>query len=324
MKIKLLKKNIDRVRCQRGAALVTVLLIATLATIMAVSLATSQQIDIRRTANMINSDQAMLYAQSVEAWGVQVLIRDGLGGTDNFSEDWAVGIPLTEVEGGAVSGYMEDMQSRFNINNIARDSLYEKIARKQLENLLEECDIYLDVIDDVVEWIDPDTMASSGGAEDDYYLSLETGYRTANKLIKDVSELRMIRGMEREGYECLYPKITALPGATPINVNTVSGEVLAALDSNLDRDKVEELVEKRPSEGYASVEDFYAEANKLGLNFKAIENIEGYLEVQSLYFTAHATGMVGRDRPMTINLDCLLYQDSQSNRVTVLSRTITR
>jgi general secretion pathway protein K len=309
---------------QRGAALITVLLIATLATIMAVSLATTQQLDIRRTANMVNGDQAYIYAQSVESWGVQVLIRDGAQGKiDNLAEDWALGLPFTEVEGGGVSGYIEDMQFRFNVNNLAPGSPYEAIAFKHMENLLEKCDIYLDVLDDVVEWLDADSV-SSRGAEDDYYLQLEVGYRTANKLTKDVSELRLVRGVDKEGYECLYPYITALPDATKVNVNTASAEVLAALDSSLDEEKVTEFVESRPDKGYASINNFYVEADKFGLDFQSILGIGQYLDIQSSYFMGHATGIVGQDRPMTVNLDSLLYRDQQSNIVEVLNRVINR
>lgn len=309
---------------QRGAALITVLLIATLATIMAVSLATTQQLDIRRTANMVNGDQAYIYAQSVESWGVQVLIRDGAQGKiDNLAEDWALGLPFTEVEGGGVSGYIEDMQSRFNVNNLAPDNTNKAVAMKHMENLLEKCDMYLDVLDDLMEWLDGDSD-STRGAEDDYYLQLEVGYRTANKLIKDVSELRLVRGVDKEGYECLSPYITALPEATPVNVNTASAEVLAALDSSLDEDKVKEFVESRPEEGYTSITIFYTEATKVGLDFQSISGIGQYLAIQSSYFMGHATGIVGLDRPMTVNLDSLLYRDRQSNIIEVLARIINR
>ena len=60
----------------RGAALLTAILITALVTITAAAMATRQQLDIRRTSNLVNGDQAWLYSLGMEAWALQILARD--------------------------------------------------------------------------------------------------------------------------------------------------------------------------------------------------------------------------------------------------------
>ena len=45
---------------QRGVALITALLVVALATVAAVAMATRQQLDIRRTGNLLHGEQAYL------------------------------------------------------------------------------------------------------------------------------------------------------------------------------------------------------------------------------------------------------------------------
>ena len=63
-------------KSQRGVALVTALLVVSIVTVAAVAMATSQQIDVRRTANLLHGEKAYAYAVSAESWARIVLRRD--------------------------------------------------------------------------------------------------------------------------------------------------------------------------------------------------------------------------------------------------------
>ena len=63
---------------QRGVALVTALLVVSLVTVAAVAMATRQQVDVRRTANLLHGEQAYAHAVSAESWARVVLRRDEL------------------------------------------------------------------------------------------------------------------------------------------------------------------------------------------------------------------------------------------------------
>ena len=106
--------------CQRGVALITALLVVALATIVTATLAWDSYLNIRRTANLLNMDQAMLYASGAESWGVQVLNEDLQNGNPDhhFGEECAYLMPPLTVECGAITGGHDDMQGRSNINNL--------------------------------------------------------------------------------------------------------------------------------------------------------------------------------------------------------------
>lgn len=104
-----------------GVALITVLLIVFLASMTAISLATVQQIAIRRSTVLQHQQQARLYTLSVEQWAGLILMRDRQDNqTDHPGEEWA-NLPLAlPVEDGVLSGKIRDLQGCFNLNNLWR------------------------------------------------------------------------------------------------------------------------------------------------------------------------------------------------------------
>jgi len=104
---------------QQGVALITALLISALVTVAAVAMASRQQLDVRRTGNMLEADQAYMYALAAEALAIQVLNVDrGLNQIDTLDDIWNEELPPTIIEGGMISGSIDDLQGRFNLNNL--------------------------------------------------------------------------------------------------------------------------------------------------------------------------------------------------------------
>lgn len=226
-------------RAQRGIALLTAIFVVALATIAAVAMVSDAAIAIHRAANLQDSEQEEWYALGVEAWVCQLLAEaaqlqqsdhpDGLGDT------WAQPMTLP-VDHGVVSGRLEDLQGRFNLNNLASKNPQPYLD--QFTRLLEDIpgvDPYAaaDLGPAIRDWIDQDNeRTGSGGAEDDYYLSLDVPYRTANQLMKSPSELHAVRGMTPALYTALLPYVATLPETdTAINVNTAPLPVLQSLTS---------------------------------------------------------------------------------------------
>ncbi len=104
-----------------GVALITVLLIVFLASMTAISLATVQQIAIRRSTVLQHQQQARLYTLGVEQWAGLILMRDRQDNqTDHPGEEWA-NLPLAlPVNDGVLSGKVRDLQGCFNLNNLWR------------------------------------------------------------------------------------------------------------------------------------------------------------------------------------------------------------
>lgn len=86
---------------EKGVALITVMLILALATILAVSMSSRQQLDIHRSANVFNFEQAYQYVLGAEMWAKQILKRDFENNKlDSANDDWATVLPPLPIEGG--------------------------------------------------------------------------------------------------------------------------------------------------------------------------------------------------------------------------------
>ena len=106
---------------QSGVALITVLLIVFLASLTAISLATVQQIAIRRSTVLQHQQQARLYTLGVEQWAGLILMRDRQDNAiDHPGEAWANLPPALPVDHGMLSGKIRDLQGCFNLNNLWR------------------------------------------------------------------------------------------------------------------------------------------------------------------------------------------------------------
>ena len=321
------------IKQQRGVALITALLVVSIATIVATSMLSRKNLEIRRQSNLSYWTQAYQYSLGVEAWGRQVLQEDAeAGGKDALTEDWATLLPPMEVVGGKIAGSIEDLQGRFNLNNLQLseppDKLGENLIFRQFQRLLESAGGDPDTAYAVVDWIDGDegqSQRGSWGAEDDHYLGEPLPYRAANQPFVSPSELLLVRGMSHEVYDRLRPAIIALPRAdSRINVNTALPEVLKALDPGLilRDDELERLQNKQGEGGFDSNNSFWEEFPPINVlpNNTTQQMYESKLKnsitMKSNYFLIKINVMIG-DIPL--NLSSLVYR--QGSKVELLQRT---
>lgn len=259
-------------RRERGVALITVLFVVALATAAAASMTGDHQFDIRRTGNRIALAQAHQIALGGEAWAMGILARDRRGETetpaggggdernpeiDARDEIWAQELPPIPIEGGQVTGRIIDAQGRFNINALVAGDRIDAAALARFERLLRVLGLNPEIAQAVIDWLDANSETTyPGGAEDDFYSVLEDPYRAANQPVAVSSELRMIRGIDADAWRLLAPHVTALPGATAINVNTATPVVLRAIVPGLGEGEAEQLAELAAEEPFDSVNAF--------------------------------------------------------------------
>ncbi|WP_297527169.1 type II secretion system minor pseudopilin GspK [Thiohalobacter sp.] len=246
---------------QSGVALLTALLVVALATLAAVAMATRQHYDVRRTANQLDADQAAAYAAGVEDWA-RVLLRRDLedGPVDHLDEDWARELPPLAVTGGQIAGRIEDLEGRFNLNNLlTTDGAPDERAVARFRRLLELLELDPALANAVLDWMDADLETRfPGGAEDDRYSTREPPYRAANAPFASVSELRLVEGFDAEAVRRLRPYLSALPGRASVNVNTAPPLLLQALFPDLSAADAEALVDARSDKPFDTVADFLA------------------------------------------------------------------
>ena len=304
----------ERFRRQRGVALITILLIVAILTAIVSRVSLSNQIWVRQVSNGNALAQADQATRAARYWVADILEQDK-NNFDARTEVWARPLPPIPASWGILMGRVEDMQSRFNLNNLVNtEGKVDSVAMQQFERILRLLELEPGLAQAVIDWIDPDTSVSGVmGAEDTFYIGQEIPYFTANRPFEDTAELRLVRGIDSQAWQKLEPYVAALPVQTSINVNTASSVVLlsALTDWELSAGSMErvqrwvEQAEKKPAEDMN-----YFVGELLG---GADKPVPPGLGSASSYFTAHT-------EPNFDNVNyrmSTLYQRDQG-RVTVL------
>jgi len=245
---------------QRGVALITAIVVVALATILAVRIGTRAAMDLRRTAGLVALDQGWHVALGAEAWAIEVLkddYKDQPGGADHLGEAWAQPVPPLPVDGGEVRGALEDMQGRFNLNNLINaDHEPDEANLDRFRRLLMFVGAQPRWASLMADWIDDNSMPESEGAEDGTYMAQNPPFRAANGLVATTTELMALPGMTRDEFERIRPYVAALPPGTAINLCTAKAPVLAALAESGGAEFNDELLAANRKEGCYPTKEF--------------------------------------------------------------------
>ncbi|MDP8985933.1 MAG: type II secretion system minor pseudopilin GspK [Pseudomonadota bacterium] len=253
-------------RKQRGVALIIALVLVALAAILATKLTFDGWLERRRTIGVLAAEQAVHFGMGAEALAADALTQQ-TGQSDTLAQSWAQPqqpMPLTpenDPEGepiGALQGSLEDMQGRFNLNNLGRvlqptatsqqSSTQQSSTQsststqtstggpdpqplEQFQRLLVSVGLETKWAGIARDWITAtDVPSSPDGAKDAVYTAQSPPYRTGNYPMMSPSELMNMPGFGIDRYRKIAPYVTALPTATAaINICTASGPVLDSL-----------------------------------------------------------------------------------------------
>lgn len=297
--------NTRRQARQRGVALITAMFVVALATIAAVAMFESSNIAVRRASNLIESETALWYAVGVESWTKGILKQDAKNNdTDSLADIWARPVDFLPVDNGSLRGRVEDLQGRFNLNNLATTDLNQlKIYLLQFQLLLdavggEDAAKATGVGAAIRDWVDPDSeRIDLNGAEDNEYQGLEPPYRAANRPMQSVSELLQVRGVTKGLYAALKPYVAALPTiGTRINVNTAPPQVLAALSKTVDRSALAKFVQTRAGAPAKTAQEVLNGGDNSFLGADNDLKPETQIDVRSRYFGLTAEVFIGSGR----------------------------
>jgi general secretion pathway protein K len=322
-------------RRQRGVALIIALILVALAAILATKLSFDGWIERRRTIGVIAAEQAFHFGMGAEALAADVLTQSVQNGNqqDTLAQPWAQPtqpLPITpqdDPEGepiGTLQGSLEDMQGRFNLNNLARIIVLNGQPQEdpqpleQFQRLLVSVGLEAKWAGIARDWIDQDDQPGEpDGAEDSVYTSQTPPYRTGNWPMTSASELMNLPGFGADRYRKIAPYVTALPTATsPINICTASGVVLDSFADNLNGEysnNPEVLINGRKTGCFPDIPTF---TNVLGQ--AVASKIANQFTAKSQYFrlTTRVTLCTTQ-----FTLYSLLYRPSTGGKVTPLLRT---
>ena len=227
-------------RRQSGLALVSALLVVSLAGVLGAGRMFSLQVESQSSQALIANARARLMALGIEELAAELLLADArASATDHLGESWAQGIVEAGPGLASFRGTVEDMQGRFNVNNLVTfQGTADMIAVGQFQRLLRVLQLDETLAFKALDWMDADNLPQPlGGAEDEAYTRLDPPYQAPNRPLEDVSELLAVEGFNAAVWSVLAPYVTALParGApTTINLNTASETVLLSLADDLD------------------------------------------------------------------------------------------
>lgn len=267
-------------RERRGMALLTVLLLVAVMAVVAVAVLDDVRFSVRRTTHMETGAQAQWYADGAETvarhrinWLMALNPNRTL-----MPPDWNGRAITLPIDGGSLTVEVRDGQTCFNLNSVVEwtgDRLAVRPSgAAQLMTLGRvvgvEAGRMATITDSLIDWIDTDTMARPFGAEDSAYAGRATPYRTGSVPLAEVSELKAVRGVDRDAYARMRPHLCALPiDRSPINVNSL-GEADAPLlvmltAGGLDLSGARAVIAARPAGGWADAAAFWSQSALAGM-----------------------------------------------------------
>ena len=249
----------SRPQSQRGAALLVAMVILTLVSTMAAGMVWQQW----RAVEVETAERARVQAGWILTgaldWGRLVLREDRGNGTDHLGEAWAT--PLAEARLSTflsqdrnntdqgpeafLSGSIRDAQSRYNLRNLIDGN--DKVVAKELAVLKQLC-AAADVSADTAELIATGLQQALLGEKAD-------GHAEGTAALKPHSLAQLAwLGVDAESIRRLQPFVDLLPSPTPVNANTASREVLAAV-LDVEMGSAERLVQARQKNPFKTTDE---------------------------------------------------------------------
>jgi general secretion pathway protein K len=247
---------------ERGVAVITALLLTTLAISIVASLFWQQQVQVRSMENQRLHLQTKWILRGALDWATLVLFQDGIDHREYTSLDQVWATPLAEtrldqyvererVEGenfdASLSGNITDACSRYNLRNLGTakgqpDAVQVEIFENLLRNLQLDVGLARRVAAFVAAGLPAGAPPDPGNPDPAPQAAPVIG---APVKILQVEDLLTVKGVTPAIVERLRPFVTVLPVKTPINVNTAPAEVLAALVPHMSVSEANTLIVRR-------------------------------------------------------------------------------
>ncbi len=284
--------------------------------IISVTMITQRQLQIYRTANIYNKEQAWQYALASERWAISVLSQDYKNEikttqvSDGYQDVWNQSLKnLNEIK---VEGSIQDLQGGFNLNNIFYKNKVQTQWLKAYRELLVNLKLPASLADSLVDWIDSDSSTfGNNGAEDDYYLSLKPAYRPSNTYLVQLSELLLIKDYNQDIIDTLKPYVYVVSDRTSVNINTAGKEVLKAVMNSINEKQITALVEQQKKKSFQSMDELVKS------DFMKNTSIDkDLLSVSSGYFMVNSKAQFNGYQIM---LESILKRDNRGE-ITIISR----
>ena len=247
---------------QRGVALLTILLLVVSITVVAGAMLASQKIAIRRSGLLFDQNQLLQDINAGQQLAVTLIRADAkLNDTDSEQDIWAQPIPPYTLGGHSIDIELRDEGSRFNINNLYHNGAVDTAALAVFQRLLTQLNLEPDTAVAILDYQDADSEVYQDGGDENvvYAQQSNRGADTAlpNQALLSIDQLAEVKGVDAQVLATLRPYITAVPYYLPININTASPVLFAALVEGASSQQMQSIVELRAKQAFSSVDDVW-------------------------------------------------------------------
>jgi general secretion pathway protein K len=309
----------------QGVALITVLVIVFIVMAIITSMTVHNYRTIRRLTNQKIMDQSYsILLAAIDFARAGLATSAATSATDSLTDIWAQPIPKTKVlDDIQMSGYIQDEQGKFNINDLVSNGVVNQTVLAQFTNLLSYLNIPSGVASNIAYYMASPQNQSSIIQQ---YTMANPAYRPAGRPLTDLSELLLVKGMQPSWIYKLNQYVTAIPvsinyqslnnqessaesqsvnsgqiplpsgtGTILVNINTASPEVISA-KSGIPLPIAQRMVTLRTTTVFKSQQDIttFLASNGIMLsqntqNRQSTNTIKpNTLTTASNYFTVHA------------------------------------
>lgn len=247
---------------QRGVALLTILLLVVSITVVAGAMLASQKIAIRRSGLLFDQNQLLQDINAGQQLAVTLIRADAkLNDTDSEQDIWAQPIPPYTLGGHSIDIELRDEGSRFNINNLYHNGAVDTAALAVFQRLLTQLNLEPDIAVAALDYQDADSEVYQDGGDENvvYAQQSNRGADTAlpNQALLSIDQLAEVKGVDAQVLATLRPYITAVPYYLPININTASPVLFAALVEGASSQQMQSIIELRAKQAFSSVDDVW-------------------------------------------------------------------
>ena len=263
-------------RKSHGAALVIAMLLTALGAAVAVQMIVPLSGWMEREYRARDTQASYTLADAATSWAITVLAADlRLGPIDHYGELWATPLPPTPVEGGTIEGRITDLQSRFNLNNLAPRGVKSPANITLAKALFTQAGVPINLVDTLADAIDRDELTDDGQSERQRY-----GRALRNAPLARFSDLLDVPGFTDAFVRNLAAAMIVLPEASPINANTASRALVAAAFPAASTDTIDKALLRRAQQPFSAAADL---ATLLGQPSQ-----DGVFSASSQYFAVEA------------------------------------
>lgn len=315
---------LDR-RRHRGMAVISALLVVAAAAVIAAGMLERQSMQLRS----LQSERARVQARALLVGGMdwaRVILRADARrqATTRGDQMWATPIANLQVsedgddDAGLFSGRIEDALGKFNLQNLAVNGEPDDDAVAALTRLLQSLGMDTQPVQGIVQRLamaqarrlPPDHQGTGGAAASRQAAATANASSDGAAGTASAPGIQMLTGLRTYGWDdaaltALQPYLTILPVRTPINVNTVTAEVLAAIVPDVSLAQARAVIDQRDRGQYFNnTADFTNRLNDPDLTVAA-----SLLTVNSAWFSV--TGAVDMG-PTRVEMQALLRRDGEA------------